>query len=182
MPRHERGSVVLLHVAKKPPAQTVAPAAQAKASEAPAAQAKASDAPAAQAKVLVPRLVGNTSEGAQSRLRELGLRPVLNEVTAEQPSGIIVKQSPTAGTQVAKGQTITLDVSTGTPTQRIVPDVTGLHEQTAVEQLEAAGFQVVIIDQPTTEPEQNGIVIQQQPIETTGTEHETVTLTIGRLS
>ena len=178
----ERGSVVLLHVAKKPPAPTVAPAAQAKASDAPATQAKASDTPGAQAKVLVPRLVGNSSEDAQSRLRELGLRSVLNEVTAEQPSGIIVKQAPTAGTQVAKGQTIMLDVSTGPPTQLTVPDVRGLHEQTAVEQLEATGFQVVLIDEPTTEPQQDGIVIQQQPMETTGTEGETVTLTIGRLS
>jgi beta-lactam-binding protein with PASTA domain len=61
--------------------------------------------------------------------------------------------------------------------------VIGLDEQSARQQLEAAGLAVEVVDQPTTDPGQDGIVAAQSP--TGGSQARAgtvVTLHVGRLS
>jgi serine/threonine-protein kinase len=63
--------------------------------------------------VTVPNVVGLDQPSAESQLKDAGL-----EVNVEQqespavPEGLVISQSPSAGTNVAKGTTVTITVST----------------------------------------------------------------------
>jgi serine/threonine-protein kinase len=133
-------------------------------------------------KVVMPRLVGSWSSVAQRRLRKLGLRWTLTDLASAEPRGTVIGQSPNAGAQLRQGQTVTLEVSTG-PAEVTVPDVTRLDEQAARRELEAAGFDVRVRDEPTSDPAQDGLVVDQDPA--SGTEARkgaVVTLSVARLS
>jgi eukaryotic-like serine/threonine-protein kinase len=76
---------------------------------------------------------------------------------------------------------VTLRVSTG-PTQVEVPDVVGLDETAAMRELERAGFVVSVVDEPTSEPAEDGIVLGQSPSPgASRREGTTVTIRVGRL-
>jgi len=112
--------------------------------------------------VEVPRLVGVRAAEARSQLQELGLRVTQRPVESTQPKGTVVRQSPGPGTKLREGQSVLLAISTG-PAQVSVPDVVGLDEESARQQLEAAGFAVQIVDEPTETVEEDGIVVGQEP-------------------
>jgi beta-lactam-binding protein with PASTA domain len=110
----------------------------------------------------VPRLVGLTSSEARSQLRDLGLRFTQRPVESTRPKGTVVAQSPRPGARIRKGQAVTLSVSTG-PARMTVPDVVGLDEQAARAELEAAGFEVEVVEQATDVVEEDGVVRDQSP-------------------
>ena len=131
--------------------------------------------------IAVPRLLGSTAGDAKARIRGLGLRWSVNPVESEKPEGTVVGQSPSAGTRLRKGQAVALEVSTG-PAEVTIPDVIGLDEQSARAQLEAAGFSVQVTEEVTTDPTQDGMVINQAPAGgSKGEKAGTITLTIARL-
>ena len=128
----------------------------------------------------VPSVIGFTFESAQSTLLARGFAVFRKDVESEEPRGIVVDQSPAAGTFQAPKTTITLSVSKG-PTTSTVPTVTSLAQADAVEQLKASGFRVRIVSQPVTDPNQDGIVQTQDPAG--GTQKppgSTVTIAVGR--
>ncbi len=57
---------------------------------------------------------------------------------------------------------MTLSVSSG-PALVTVPDVVGLDGESARAQLESAGFEVVVVDEPTEDPAEDGAVVGQSP-------------------
>ena len=139
--------------------------------------------PAADPAVIrVPALVGTRSADARSRLQALGLRWTQRPVESSRPAGEVVSQSPAANAELRTGGTVTLRVSSG-PAGVAVPDVVGLDESAAVGELEAAGFAVLVVDEPTLDPGQIGIVLRQSPSGgTTRDEGGTVTVTVARSS
>jgi beta-lactam-binding protein with PASTA domain len=143
---------------------------------------RVSDGPATPATVTVPDLVGMGSASARSRLRSLGLRASQRPVESPRPAGEVVSQTPAAGAELREGGTVTLQVSTG-PSGVAIPDVVGLMETAAVQELEAAGFTVRVVDEPSTDPTQDGLVLRQSPQagETKG-EGSAVTITVARLA
>jgi serine/threonine-protein kinase len=110
----------------------------------------------------VPDLVGLSSAEARSRLGELGLRWTQRPLTSSRPQGTVVRQSPVPGAEVREGGRVTLTVSTG-PARVEVPDVVGLDERSARQELRAAGFRVQVAEVPTTDDTEDGIVRRQQP-------------------
>lgn len=132
--------------------------------------------------VRVPDLVGERSTDARSRLRELGLRATQRPAESSEPAGTVVGQTPGAGTEVREGSVVTIRVSTGPPRTE-VPDVVGMDESDAVSELERAGFVPQVVDEPTVEPGEDGVVVGQSP--TGGTARRqgtTVTIRVGRAS
>jgi eukaryotic-like serine/threonine-protein kinase len=90
--------------------------------------------------VAVPGVVGATASSATSTLQAAGF--VVNQQSAPNssaPSGQVVRQNPKAGTQAAKGSTVTIFVSGGGTK---VPPVVGESQTQATTDLENAGFQV----------------------------------------
>ena len=61
----------------------------------------------------IPNLEGRLISDARARLVELGLSARVQEQHGEEPAGIVVGQSPRAGTDMDAGETVTLVVSKG---------------------------------------------------------------------
>ena len=74
----------------------------------------------------------------------------------------MIAQSPAGGTELARGETVTITVSTGKP-QVDVPDVIGLNESSAKSRLKSAGLKPVTQERTVTDPSQDGVVVEQRP-------------------
>jgi len=57
------------------------------------------------AQISLPNVVGSKTSVAVSRLKTAGLQSQVTTLPAKAAAGVIVKQSPVAGTTVAKGST-----------------------------------------------------------------------------
>ena len=130
--------------------------------------------------VRVPSLRGSSAAEAKTSLRELGLHWSVVEVASAESRGTVVGQTPAAGTELEKGKTVALRVSTG-PALIAVPGVVGLEEQSARTELQNAGFEVTVNDDSTTDPADDGTVIEQDPVGGTRAERGAmVTISVAR--
>jgi serine/threonine-protein kinase len=137
------------------------------------------------ATVAVPRVVGLNQTAAQRRLQAAGLTSRVVYVASTQPAGRVVAQRPLPGTKVKSGSRVRLNVSIGPNPQAStpVPDVLGQDEATATTTLQNAGFQVIVIDQPTADQTEDGIVLDEQPSGgTRAPRGAVVTIYVGRFS
>jgi eukaryotic-like serine/threonine-protein kinase len=127
----------------------------------------------------VPKVTGETEDDARSAIEGAGLRvgTVTREESTEDP-GTVIAQSPAAGKQAAKGSAVDLTVAKAVK----VPDVVDQPEDDATKSLEDAGFKVRVQDRPTTNPDEDGVVLEQSP---QGDEERPkgsrVTIIVGRL-
>jgi serine/threonine-protein kinase len=112
--------------------------------------------------IQVPSVVGMTAVDARGRLRQLGLAVQVTELASDEAVGTVLRQSPRAGVELQERGLVTLTVSSG-PQRMDVPDVAGLDEDSARQQLVAAGFQVEVTDEPTADAAQDGLVLRQSP-------------------
>jgi beta-lactam-binding protein with PASTA domain len=108
--------------------------------------------------VRVPSVVGTKSAVAARRLRALGLASTATTVTSRTAAGMVISQSPAAGTQVGKGSTIALKISRGLAT---VPDVVGSKRAAAEGTLRAAGLVPSVFTVPAAQA--RGTVTAQRP-------------------
>jgi serine/threonine-protein kinase len=132
-------------------------------------------------RVAVPDLVGRSRDEAERLLGEADLQPAFRErEDAEAAPGTVLEQDPTAGERVARGGTVELVVARE-PAEVEVPGVLDAAEDEAVRTLEEAGFEVTVEDVPAETPEEDGLVLEQDPEENTpaprGSE---VTIGVGR--
>lgn len=135
------------------------------------------------ARTRVPSVVGLRQTAALRRLQAARLTGGVRYVASSRPAGVVVSQRPAPGTTVARDSTVRLAVSIGPNPQarRTVPDVTGLDEQTAASTLRQAGFRVETISTPTDNPDEDGVVIDQQPGGgTRAPRGSTITIFVGR--
>ena len=119
--------------------------------------------------VTVPDVVGLSRESAEARLRDEDFGVTVEEQESDEPEGDVISQSPEGGSSVARGETVTITVSTGRP-QVDVPDVVGLSEDDARGRLTRAGLGATSQERTVTDPGQDGVVIEQRPA--SGTEVE----------
>jgi eukaryotic-like serine/threonine-protein kinase len=115
----------------------------------------------------VPDVTGLSRDSAESRLRDEGFGVSVSEQESDEPEGDVISQNPAGGTEVSKGETVTITVSTGTP-QVDIPDVIGLSESSAKSRLKSAGLKPVTQERTVTDPSQDGVVVEQRPA--TGTQ------------
>jgi serine/threonine-protein kinase len=130
--------------------------------------------------VTVPSVVGSAFETAQSQLQGIGFAVAREDVDDEANEGIVVGQSPAAGTQQGKGSVITLQVSKGPKTSQ-VPDVTSQTEADARAQLQSSGFEVQVVEEIVDDVTLDGRVLSQDPEGGSDAEQGTsVVIVIGR--
>lgn len=130
--------------------------------------------------VTVPQLIGRNEADADRELRLAGLKPEKREVQDEvNPVGQVTSQEPLANTQVRKGSTVTISVSTGAPIVE-VPDVRNKTSEAATEALTAAGFRVVpnLVNSDTKDP--NTVIDQAPAAGTRQPKGSNITLTISK--
>ena len=130
----------------------------------------------------VPVLVGSQRRAAVESIRSRGLTPSVSEEENAAPKGQVISQSPSAGSEVEPGSTVTLVVSSGkAEKQAKVPSVIGKERREAVELIRSAGLQPNVEEEETEVPNQVGRVIDQFP--PPGTEVEpgsAVTIVVGK--
>ena len=137
------------------------------------------------AEAKVPRVVGQPQSAAVERLRAAGFRVRTAYVPSTKPQGTVVAQSPAPGTILREGSRVQINVSNGPNPKPVVavPDVTGEDEATASADLRAAGFRVEVVDQPTADENEDGVVLDQDPTPMTkAPAGSLVTIYVGRLS
>ena len=110
----------------------------------------------------VPDVVGLSRSSADSRLRGEGLGVAVREEQSEEPEGTVIAQDPAGGSSVEQGATVTITVSTGIP-QASVPNVVGLSAADAATQIGNAGLVPAQREQTVTNPDEDGVVIDQRP-------------------
>ncbi|MHB8241140.1 MAG: Stk1 family PASTA domain-containing Ser/Thr kinase [Solirubrobacteraceae bacterium] len=90
--------------------------------------------------VTVPDVSGQTEQAAAASLRRVGLGTVSTLASSTTvPAGLVVSQSPTAGSAAEKGSRVSIVISGG-PGSAALIDVTGLKGSEAVKRLKKAGF------------------------------------------
>lgn len=114
----------------------------------------------------VPDVVGLTQAQATRALHDAGLRPSIQFVPSQQdPEGTVVAQARAAGTTLRRGESVQVNISVGPDQVPLVqvPNVVGSSEQDARNRLQAAGFRVQVLREPTEDASRVGFVVDQQP-------------------
>jgi len=156
---------------------------------APATTAPTTTAPPQTA--VVPDLVGQSGGEAVRTLEALGLRPDVREVPSTQADGIVVSQHPAGGATVQAEAGVLLNVAnhveqakpqpqpksdentqgnghdkgnaSQTPAAATIPNVVGEGKDAAKTDLAGSGFHVDKENQDTSDPSQDGMVVDQSP-------------------
>ena len=115
--------------------------------------------------VVVPDVVGDTVVSAGDVLGATGLAAgAVSTVCSNQyGKGIVITQSPRAGTHVAPGAKVDLEVSSG-PCNVLVPNVVGDSETVAVSTLSGKGLKAIPATTAACVPATDGRVLAQTPV------------------
>jgi eukaryotic-like serine/threonine-protein kinase len=110
----------------------------------------------------VPVLVGTQRSVAVEQIRGHGLAPQVSEEQSSSPAGQVIRQSPSAGSEVPKGSAVSIVVSKGKE-KVSVPNVIGKERRLAVQALRETGLDPSVQEQETEVPAKVGRVIDQFP-------------------
>ena len=126
----------------------------------------------------VPDLVNQTQADATNLLTAAGLElgTVTTETSTTVPAGSVISQDPAAGEKVDKGSSVSIVVSSGTPTPTAtptpttsptttgvsVPNVYGMQSSAAEQELTALGLQAAYRTKPNT-GQPSGTVVNIRP-------------------
>jgi serine/threonine-protein kinase len=128
-----------------------------------------------------PNFVGQTKARAEAMAGNVELKLVATAKPCEEtPKDSVCSQNPAAGSNVNKGDTINIVVSTGAP-KVAVPSVLGKSLEEAKSELQGDKYQLVVETKEEVSNEEPGTVLAQNP--ELGTEVEkgsTITLTIAK--
>ncbi len=130
----------------------------------------------------VPVLVGTQRSVAVQQIRSRGFVPSVEERESSSPAGQVIRQAPSAGSQLPAGSTVSIVVSKGEE-KATVPNEIGKQRAEAVEAVRAAGLKPSVQEQQTEVPSQVGRVIDQfPPPGSKVAPGSTVTLVVGKRS
>lgn len=110
----------------------------------------------------VPVLVGTARGLAVQQIRGRGLVPSVTEEESSKPAGEVIRQAPSAGSELPRGSGVAIVVSKGRQKSKI-PNVIGKERAEAVEILREAGLSPTVQEQQTEVPSQVGRVTDQFP-------------------
>jgi len=105
----------------------------------------------------MPNLIGLSRTMAEQIITSLGLNnlEVIDDFSDQQPEGKVFAQNPPADSTINKATHVTIYISKGENPDGIIPDVTGMTEQDAINTLNNAGFKNIT---PVTEESKNEIL------------------------
>jgi serine/threonine-protein kinase len=111
----------------------------------------------------VPQVNGESWTTAEAQIKAEGLVPVeVKQASSSVRSGLVISTSPANGNSIAKGGTVTVDVSTGV-SNITLPNLQGVQAGTAETTLKNLGFQNVIPATDTSSTLPSGEVDHTSP-------------------
>jgi eukaryotic-like serine/threonine-protein kinase len=129
--------------------------------------------------VAVPQVSGLPVQAATSQVQKAGLvAKVVEQPSGSVQKGIVISTSPANGNLVARGTTVTLNVSSGAP-KVAVPNVLHQSEADARNLLEGKGFHVNEVTDQTSTAKPNTVVQQNPPAGTMVPKGATVTISVS---
>jgi len=112
--------------------------------------------------VEVPDVTGLSRDSAEELLSGAGLEVAVRQSESEEPEDDVISQDPAAGTEVDRGSTVSITVSTGIE-KVSVPNVVGLSRRDAIAQLREVGLTASPREVDVTDAAQDGVVTDQRP-------------------
>ena len=134
-------------------------------------------------KVTVPDVRGMSEEDAKALLNKkgLGIQPVTRKESKKYKAGKISKQTPEAGEKVSKHTKIEVVVSSGlVRSKKAIPDVSGMSETEAQNELEEAGFKVTSSFQYDDSVESGKVISTTPEAGTKAEKGSTVTMLVSQ--
>lgn len=130
--------------------------------------------------VTVPDVVGQTEADAVSALTDVGFRTERQSASStDVAEGSVISTDPAGNTEAPEGSTVTVVVSAG-PDAVAVPDVAGLTQDQARQQLQSAGFTVGTVTEEDDPAQPSGRALRTDPAAAQSVpEGSTVTLFIS---
>ena len=134
-------------------------------------------------KVTVPDVRGMSEEDAKALLNKkgLGIQPVTRKESKKYKAGKISKQTPEAGEKVSKHTKIEVVVSSGlVGSKKAIPNVSGMSETEAQNELEEAGFKVTSSFQYDDSVESGKVISTTPEAGTKAEKGSTVTMLVSQ--
>jgi serine/threonine-protein kinase len=110
---------------------------------------------------IVPDLIHDSVSQAEAEVAGRWSLTVLEEASDSVDEGLVIRQEPVPGLELALGETVTIVLSSG-PDLVFIPDVRALHADDAQAQLEDLGFFVERVQEPSVDYAE-GTVIRTEP-------------------
>jgi eukaryotic-like serine/threonine-protein kinase len=110
----------------------------------------------------VPVLVGTQRSVAVQQIRGRGLTPGVEEEESAKPAGEVIRQAPSAGSELPRGSSVSIVVSKGERKTK-VPNLIGQERREAVEALRGIGLVPTVEEEETEVAQQVGRVTDQFP-------------------
>ena len=132
--------------------------------------------------VVVPNVIGETSDNATSKMMKAGLEPSGENAYAYSdrvPAGRVIYQSPEPGSSVRKGTPFTLKISRGPETVQL-PDVYNKGMQDAKAGLEQLGFSVSVSEEFNDSVPSGQVIRTAPPAGATVDKGSSVTLVVSK--
>ena len=134
-------------------------------------------------KVTVPDVRGMSEEDARALLnkKRLGIHVVTRKESKKYKAGKISKQTPEAGEKVSKHTKVEVVVSSGlVGSKKAIPDVSGMSETEAQNELEDAGFKVTSSFQYDDSVESGKVISTTPEVGTKAEKGSTVTMLVSQ--
>jgi serine/threonine-protein kinase len=129
---------------------------------------------------LVPEVVDLSAHEAQRALKEAHLRPKPEQrYNASADEGVVFNASPSPGTELPPGESVTIYVSMG-PRPIAITDTSGQPLREAREELERLGFTVPRPEREFSDEVVKGAVLAQTPSQGTGYRGDAILLTVSK--
>jgi eukaryotic-like serine/threonine-protein kinase len=131
--------------------------------------------------VEVPSVLELDEDEAEAEIEGAGLIVNVETEDSEVPEGTVIAQDPGAGGAVPKGSQVTITVSTGAGAA-VVESVIGDTQQAGRATLRAQQLKVSVQKQDVTDPDDDGVIIEQAPSGGSRVPRgTTVTIVVGKL-
>jgi len=129
--------------------------------------------------VSVPDVTGQSEQTAGASLRTAGLNPEPSLASSTKvASGLVIRQSPAAGSVVKKGDSVKIVVSGG-PASKSLMNVAGLTAARAAAKLRKAGFKTTTKSESSKTVQDGQVIGTEPPAETEVQEGHLVTLLVS---
>ena len=127
----------------------------------------------------VPNVLNQDVNAASETIRNAGFTVTTVEAPSDEvEAGRVISTDPAPNQEAPVGSQVTITYSSG-PEEKVVPNVVGRTESSAIDRLEADGFSVDVVTQSSSEANDGRVIAQTPAGSETAPGGSTVTITVG---